>query len=68
MSTTTVDDAARALVGTIWFMLVSSTLFLVLRLYCKWRGNGHHWDDAILVAAWVCRSGASSQRLRRTAC
>jgi hypothetical protein len=39
--------------AVVWFLACSSALFLALRLLCKHCGRGFHWDDLVLVAAWV---------------
>jgi len=38
-----------------WSLHIFATLFLALRIYCKFtRKRGMWWDDYILVAAWLC--------------
>ncbi len=48
------DDSGRRLLVSIWCLAGLATIFLALRLYCKW--FRHHvvwWDDYVLIAAWV---------------
>ena len=48
------DNAAVRLNTTIWTLLAVATLFLSLRLYCKFRWHrGLWWDDWVLLASWV---------------
>jgi len=46
-------DPNLGIKSTIWILASLSALFLALRLYCRRRGSGLHWDDAILAAAWA---------------
>jgi len=39
--------------STIWILTSLSAVFLALRLYCRRRGSGLHWDDTLLAAAWT---------------
>jgi len=49
------DNAGPHLLRTIWVLIGISTLFLGLRLYCKFfRARGLWWDDYILFGSWVC--------------
>ncbi|KAK4442060.1 hypothetical protein QBC34DRAFT_387688 [Podospora aff. communis PSN243] len=46
-------DPNLGIKSTIWILTTLSALFLALRLHCRRRGSGLHWDDAILAAAWT---------------
>jgi hypothetical protein len=49
------DNAGSHLNASIWVMIGISTLFLSLRIYCKFlRHRGLWWDDYVLIAAWMC--------------
>jgi len=48
------DDQGPRLNIVIWLLQSLATLFLALRIYCKWsQRRGLWWDDYILVATWV---------------
>ena len=50
-----------------WSLHIFTSLFLVLRVYCKFsRRRGLWWDDYILIAAWV--SGHGRHCVRITGC
>jgi len=39
----------------VWALYIFASLFLALRIYCKFvRKRGLWWDDYILIAAWMC--------------
>lgn len=47
-------DPAPRVVASIWAMISVSTVFLLLRVYCKRvRTRGMWIDDHILIASWV---------------
>jgi hypothetical protein len=49
------DDQGPHLVASTWVLVGLATVFLALRVYCKFhRGSRLWWDDYVLVAAWVC--------------
>jgi hypothetical protein len=50
-------DPNLSIKSAIWALTILSALFLALRLYCRRRGSGFHWDDAILAAAWTALLG-----------
>lgn len=38
----------------VWCLFAFATIFLGLRVYCKFRRNrGLWWDDYVLIASWV---------------
>ena len=39
----------------IWVLTASSGIFLVVRLWCRYRFSKLWWDDALLAWSWVCR-------------
>jgi hypothetical protein len=46
--------------GITWFLFGSATVFMTLRLYCKFlNGRGFWWDDYVLVLSWVCPQSPS---------
>lgn len=48
------DNAGPMLVIVIWVLIAIASLFLALRIYCKWlRRSGLWWDDYVLIGAWV---------------
>jgi len=48
------DDRGPELLGVSWGLTGLATLFLTLRLYCKYSSRRRlWWDDYILIAAWV---------------
>jgi hypothetical protein len=48
------DDQGPHLLISIWTLISLATIFLCLRMYCKWfRHRGLWWDDYVLIAAWV---------------
>ncbi len=50
------DDSGSNLLVSIWILASLATIFLALRVYCKWfRNHTMWWDDYVLIAAWVCR-------------
>ncbi|KAK0651150.1 hypothetical protein B0T16DRAFT_489222 [Cercophora newfieldiana] len=46
-------DPNLSVKSAIWLLVSLSAVFLWLRLYCKRRGSGFHWDDTILSASWI---------------
>ncbi|KAK4455262.1 hypothetical protein QBC34DRAFT_287961 [Podospora aff. communis PSN243] len=50
-------DPNLSIKSAIWILVSLSAIFLALRLYCKRRGSGFHWDDTILVASWTALLG-----------
>ena len=49
------DNYGPHLLGAIWTLWAVASVFLILRVYCKWfRHRGLWWDDWVLIAAWVC--------------
>lgn len=50
-------DPSLSIKSAIWILVSLSAVFLALRLYCKRRGSGFHWDDTILVASWTALLG-----------
>ncbi|RDW73466.1 hypothetical protein BP6252_07373 [Coleophoma cylindrospora] len=45
---------ATTVIASIWAMLIVTTMFLVLRLYCRAiRTRTLWWDDYLLIASWV---------------
>jgi len=50
------DDRGPALVATSWCLTGFASVFLALRIYCKFLARGRRglwWDDWILIAAWA---------------
>jgi hypothetical protein len=48
------DNQGPGLNATIWTLIAISSIFLALRVYCKFsRHRGLWWDDWILIASWV---------------
>jgi hypothetical protein len=48
------DDYGWHLLASIWSLATLATIFLALRVYCKWfRHHSMWWDDYVLIAAWV---------------
>ncbi|PKS04997.1 hypothetical protein jhhlp_008363 [Lomentospora prolificans] len=45
-----IDPSVKSL---FWILISSATLFIFLRLYYKYRGQGLHRDDLVLFASWV---------------
>ncbi len=40
-----------------WLLAALSAVFLVLRLFCKFKTHrGLWWDDHVLIVSWVCSS------------
>lgn len=38
----------------VWCLVALATIFLSLRVYCKFRRHrGLWWDDHVLIASWV---------------
>ncbi|KAK4161581.1 hypothetical protein QBC43DRAFT_217276 [Cladorrhinum sp. PSN259] len=53
-----IPNRAPESIAIIWAFFGLSTIFLVLRVYCKiWRSRGLWWDDHILIASWLCFLG-----------
>ncbi|KAK4187673.1 hypothetical protein QBC35DRAFT_434621, partial [Podospora australis] len=51
---TPIPNLGPATISVVWSFLAVSTVFLVLRLYCKiWRSRGLWWDDYVLAVAWL---------------
>ncbi|KAK0620716.1 hypothetical protein B0T14DRAFT_567448 [Immersiella caudata] len=50
-------DPNLAIKSTIWIFTSVAALFLALRLYCRRRGSGFHWDDTVLTASWAALFG-----------
>ncbi|KXX78526.1 hypothetical protein MMYC01_206366 [Madurella mycetomatis] len=49
------DNAGPKLNASIWALAGIATVFLALRIYCRaFKRQSFWWDDAILIAAWVC--------------
>ncbi|KAL2196798.1 hypothetical protein P885DRAFT_69282 [Corynascus similis CBS 632.67] len=49
------DSAAPKLLASIWALDLVATLFLSLRISCRLiKMRRLWWDDAILIASWVC--------------
>ncbi|KAK4249010.1 hypothetical protein C7999DRAFT_39861 [Corynascus novoguineensis] len=49
------DNAGPKLNTVIWTLTAVSGLILCLRIYCRvTRRKGLWWDDAFLIAAWMC--------------
>ncbi|KAL2143976.1 hypothetical protein VTI28DRAFT_9728 [Corynascus sepedonium] len=49
------DSAAPKLLASIWALDLVATLFLSLRISCRLiKTRRLWWDDAILIASWVC--------------
>ena len=47
-------NAGPRLVACAWALAGPATLFLSLRLYCRFlKGLRLWWDDVVLIAAWV---------------
>jgi hypothetical protein len=48
------DDRGPALYSVSWFLTALATVFLCLRIYCKFLSRrGLWWDDWILISSWV---------------
>jgi hypothetical protein len=48
------NDAGPTLLISAWTLTAVATVFLGLRLYCKFLGNRRlYWDDFALIGAWV---------------
>ncbi|KAE9369367.1 hypothetical protein N431DRAFT_380251 [Stipitochalara longipes BDJ] len=48
-------DRGPMLVGVSWLLAFTSSVFLSLRIYCKFkRKRTLWWDDYILIFAWLC--------------
>ena len=48
-----------------WLLTTLATLFLTLRLYCKYhRGRRLWWDDYFLIASWVGYAADRASKLR----
>lgn len=48
------DDQGRTVLVSIWILSILSLTFLVLRLFCKFKGRrGLWWDDYLMVLSWV---------------
>ena len=48
------EDLGPRLNTVFWLLTSLATLFLALRIYCKFhRGRSLWWDDHFLIAAWV---------------
>ncbi|CAI4215515.1 unnamed protein product [Parascedosporium putredinis] len=39
--------------GVFWILISSATIFITLRLYYKYRGQGLHRDDLVLFSSWL---------------
>lgn len=40
----------------VWCLFGAATIFIALRLYCKFsKHRGLWWDDHVLIASWVCQ-------------
>ena len=68
MATTTMDeldlskDPGPTVNAAIWSTGAVSTVFLLLRIYCKQiKAKGLWWDDYLLIAAWVRLSTVLSE-------
>ncbi|KAK3395474.1 hypothetical protein B0T20DRAFT_35804 [Sordaria brevicollis] len=49
------DNAGIRLNIVIWILIGISSVFLGLRVYCKFsRRKGLWWDDIMLIGAWIC--------------
>ncbi|KAH7009008.1 hypothetical protein EDB80DRAFT_683986 [Ilyonectria destructans] len=49
------DTAAPRIMIAMWMMTVASTIFMLLRFFCKHRyGKAVGWDDSLLGFSWVC--------------
>ncbi|KAH6634509.1 hypothetical protein B0J18DRAFT_22224 [Chaetomium sp. MPI-SDFR-AT-0129] len=49
------NDAAPVLVASLWSLASLATVFLTLRVYCRFLKRQYlWWDDGILIASWVC--------------
>ncbi|KAK4157290.1 hypothetical protein C8A00DRAFT_40266 [Chaetomidium leptoderma] len=49
------DNAAPKMIASIWSLVAVATAFLILRIYCRLlKRQSLWWDDAILIASWVC--------------
>ena len=47
-------DPTVVVVASVWSMLLLSTIFLVLRVYCRaFRLRKLWYDDYLLIAGWV---------------
>lgn len=50
------EDLGLQLNLVFWLLTSLATVFLALRLYCKFhRGRRLWWDDYFLIASWVSR-------------
>ena len=48
------DDQGKAILSSIWPLTGISLVFLLLRIYCKFKGRrGLWWDDHVMILAWV---------------
>lgn len=48
------DDKRELILVSIWLLTGLSLLFLVLRLFCKFKTRrGLWWDDHVMVLSWV---------------
>ncbi len=55
------EDLGQQLNIAFWLLTSLATLFLALRIYCKFhRVRSLWWDDYLLIAAWVCSSLVTS--------
>ncbi|KAK0712526.1 hypothetical protein B0T26DRAFT_752753 [Lasiosphaeria miniovina] len=61
LPTSPVPDLGPQTVAAVWTLVVLSTVFLAVRVYCKvWRLKGLWWDDWVLILSWVCEIGNAS--------
>ena len=57
------EDLGQQLNIAFWLLTSLATLFLALRIYCKFeRVRSLWWDDYLLIAAWVRNSSVQCSR------
>ncbi len=57
------DDLGPSMRVAVWILVSAATVFLTLRLYCKYlRHRRLHLDDWFLIAAWVCSDARRENR------
>ena len=55
------DTAGPRLNTSVWVLFSLSSIFLSLRVYCKYLGRrGLWWDDWILIVSWVSNGSLTS--------
>jgi len=60
------DDRGPSVLAAIWTVTALATLFIAIRVYCKFlKSKRLYWDDAVLIASYASHPRLPDAQKRR---